>query len=198
MQMTNASGACVLMPHSNGVHDLEVDAKQVVAAHAGLAGHAGGDDDDVCAGDRGIVARANQSRVDAFNRGRFGQIQRLALRHAIDDVEQDDVAKLFQRRQKRQCPANLPGPDQTYLLARHRIFSSALRDRQALARCGRFAGAIGLSMQVIKPNFSPSREKGAVWAPGNAKANSMSCSKTIIVQSRTGSVVRSGACRRGA
>ncbi len=129
-----------LDPRRHRVHDLEVDAEQVVAAHAGLAGDACGDDDDVGAGDRGIVARAGQSRVDALNRGRFGQIQRLALRHAINDVEKDDVAELLQRRQESQRSANLPGSDQSYLLARHRILSSALRDRQARLRGGRFAG----------------------------------------------------------
>jgi hypothetical protein len=44
MQMTKAFGACALMPSPTCLHDLEVDAEQVVAAHAGLARHAGGDD----------------------------------------------------------------------------------------------------------------------------------------------------------
>jgi hypothetical protein len=51
MQMTKAFGACCLMPFADRLHDLEVDAEQVVAAHARLARHAGGDDDHVGAGD---------------------------------------------------------------------------------------------------------------------------------------------------
>src|SRR4029077_2858224 len=96
-----------------------------------------------------------------FNGGRFGQVQRLALRHAVDDIEEDDIAKFFHRRQKRQRPADLPGPDQTYLLARHRNFSSTLRDRHPLPRGGGFAGAIDLSMHAIKPNFWPRSSKSA-------------------------------------
>ena len=119
MQMTNASGACVSDARRNRVHDLEVDAEQVVAAHAGLAGNAGGDDDNVGAGDRRIVARARKSRVDALDRGRFRQIQRLALRHAVDDVEENDVAQFLHRRQMRQRSADLAGPNQSNLLARH-------------------------------------------------------------------------------
>ena len=38
--------------------DLGVDAEQIVAAHAGLARHARGDDDDVGAGDVLVVDRA--------------------------------------------------------------------------------------------------------------------------------------------
>ena len=101
------------------IHDLEIDAEQVVAAHAGLAGNAGGDDDDVGARDRGVIACARQSGVNALDRGRLGEIQRLALRHAVDDIEQDDVAQLLQRRQMGQRPADLAGPDQSNLLARH-------------------------------------------------------------------------------
>ena len=119
MQMTNASLAWVLMPTRDRVHDLEIDAEQVVAAHAGLAGHAGGDDDDIGAGDRRIVARARKSRIDALDRGRFRQVQRLALRHSVDDVEENDVAQFLDRRQMRQRAADLTGPNQSYLLARH-------------------------------------------------------------------------------
>ncbi len=102
-------------------HHLEIDAEQVVAAHAGLARHAGGDDDDVGAGDGGIVARAGELGVEALDRTRFGEIERLALRDAVDDVEEDDVAEFLQRRQMRQGAADLAGSDQCNLLARHGI-----------------------------------------------------------------------------
>ena len=44
MQMTKALGAYFLMPAPDLLHHLEVDAEQIVAAHAGLARHAGRDD----------------------------------------------------------------------------------------------------------------------------------------------------------
>ena len=87
-------------PGADRVHHLEIDAQQVVAAHAGLARNSGSDNDHVGAGDRGIVARTGQSRVDALYGRRLGQIQRLALRYAVDDIEKDDVAELFQRREQ--------------------------------------------------------------------------------------------------
>ena len=52
------------------LHHLQIDAEQVVAAHAGLARHAGGDDDDVGAGDRRVGARAGELGVEAFDRRR--------------------------------------------------------------------------------------------------------------------------------
>ena len=60
MQMTKAFGRVRLDAGADRLHHLEIDAEQVVAAHAGLARHAGGDDDDVGAGDGGVVARAGQ------------------------------------------------------------------------------------------------------------------------------------------
>ena len=67
----------------------------------------------------GIVARAGQSGVDALDRGRFGRVERLALRHPVDDVEEHDVAQFLHRRQMRQRAADLAGADQSNLLARH-------------------------------------------------------------------------------
>ncbi len=98
MQMTKASGRVGLDAGADRLHHLEIDAEQVVAAHAGLARHAGGDDDHVGAGDRCVGARAGELGVEAFDRAGFGEIERLALRHAVDDVEQDDVAEFLQPR----------------------------------------------------------------------------------------------------
>ena len=80
---------------ANGLHHLQIDAEQIVAAHAGLARHASGDDDDVCACDIGIIVAAGDCRVKAFNRCALRQVERFALRHAFDDVEQHNVAKAF-------------------------------------------------------------------------------------------------------
>ena len=104
MQITKASGALRLDALADRLHHLEVDAEQIVAAHARLAGDAGGDDDDVGAGDVGIIVGALELRVEAFDRAALREIERLALRHALDDVEQDDVAQfLLTRRDGRAC-----------------------------------------------------------------------------------------------
>ena len=72
-------------------------------------------------------------RVEALDRAGLGDIERLALRHAVDDVEQDDVAEFLERGQMGQRAADLAGADQSNLLARHGI-SSSLRPRVETAR----------------------------------------------------------------
>src|SRR3546814_11298353 len=59
-----------------------------VAAHAGLAGDPRGDDHHVGALDGGVAAGAGELGVIALDRSRLDEIQRLALRHPVDDVEE--------------------------------------------------------------------------------------------------------------
>ncbi len=73
--------------------DARVLGQQVVAAHARLAGQAGGDDDDVGAGRVGVVVGARDRAVVAHDRRRLGQVERLALGQPLDDVDQDDVGQ---------------------------------------------------------------------------------------------------------
>ena len=101
------------------LHHLEVDAEQVVAAHARLAGDAGGDDDHVGAGDVGIVVGAGDLGVEAFDRAALRQVERLALGNALDDVEQDDVAQFLLRGEMGERAADIAGADQRDLLASH-------------------------------------------------------------------------------
>ena len=119
MQMTKASGACWLDRGADLRHHLGVDADEVVAAHARLARHAGGDDHHIGAGDRGIVVGAGEAGVEALDRRRLGQVERLALRHALDDVAQHDIAQFLQADQERERAADLAGADQRDLLACH-------------------------------------------------------------------------------
>jgi hypothetical protein len=62
------------------LHHLEVDAEQVVAAHARLARDTGGDDHHVGAGDVGIIVGTRDLCVEALDRAALRQVQRLALR----------------------------------------------------------------------------------------------------------------------
>ncbi len=73
--------------------DPGVLGEQVVAAHPRLAGEAGGDDDDVRAGGVGVVVRAGDPGVVADDRRRLGEVEALALRQPLDDVDQDDVGE---------------------------------------------------------------------------------------------------------
>ncbi len=81
---------------AHGFHDLEVDAQEVIAAHAGLAGHTGGDDAHIRARDVGIVLCALEARVEPFGGAGFGNVERLALGRAFGDVEHHDVAQFFE------------------------------------------------------------------------------------------------------
>ena len=101
------------------LHHLEVDAEQVVAAHAGLARHAGGHDADVGAGDVGIVVGALERGVEAFDRARFGDVERLALGRAFGNVEQDDVAEFLERGEVGERAADLAGADEGNLGSSH-------------------------------------------------------------------------------
>ena len=74
---------------------------------------------DVGAVDVGIVVGAGELGVEAVDRAGLGEIERLALRHALGDVEQHDVAQFLQAREMRQRAADLARADQRDLLARH-------------------------------------------------------------------------------
>ena len=107
------------------LHHLEVDAEQIVAAHARLARHAGGDDADVGALDRLVGIGAGKRGVEAFDRGGLDEIERLALRNALHDVEQDDVAELLEPDQCASVPPICPAPINAIFL--RAIFPSDVR-----------------------------------------------------------------------
>ncbi len=57
--------------------------------------------------------------VEALDRRRLNEIERLALRHAFHDVEQHHIAELFQTDQKRQRAADLTRTNKCNLVSRH-------------------------------------------------------------------------------
>jgi hypothetical protein len=101
------------------LHHLEIDAEQVVAAHARLARNASGDDHHVRARDVGIVVRAGDAGVEALDRAALRKIERLALRHALDHVEQHDIAEALQGGEVGQRAADIAGADKGDFLAGH-------------------------------------------------------------------------------
>ncbi len=114
-----AVGGVRLDALADRLHHLEVDPEQIVAAHPGLSGDSGGDDADVGVGDLGIILGAGQPDVIAFDRAGLGEIEALALRNALGDVDHHDVAKLLDRREMGERAADIAGADQRDLLASH-------------------------------------------------------------------------------
>ena len=57
--------------------------------------------------------------VEAVDRRRLGEIERLALRNAFGDVEQHDVAELLEADEMSERAADLAGADQCNLVTRH-------------------------------------------------------------------------------
>ena len=106
-------------PTHDGTDDPGVLGQQVVAAHPRLPGEAGRDDDDVAARGVGIVVRAEDPGVVAHDRGRLGEIETLALRQALDDVDQDDVREAGLGDPLGGGRADVPGADDGDLVAGH-------------------------------------------------------------------------------
>ncbi len=113
-------GAVGADPFAHRLHHLEIDAEQIVAAHAWLARHAGGHDHDVAIRDVRVVAGAFEVRVEPFDGARLAEVERLARRHAFRDIEQDDVAQFLHRGEVRQRAADHAGTDEGDLVASFR------------------------------------------------------------------------------
>ena len=98
--------------------DLRVLEEQVVAGHPRLPGEARGDHDDVRV--RGLIVAVGpgQPRVVAVDRSCLGEVERLALRHALDDVHKHDVAQLLLDHVLRHGGADVSGADDGDLGAR--------------------------------------------------------------------------------
>ena len=122
------------------LHHLEVDAEEIVAAHAGLARHAGGDDADLGAVDRLVGIGAGQLGVEAVDRRGLREVERLALRNAFRDVEHHDVAKLLETDEMGERAADLAGADQCNLGTRH-------VKENLVSKTPEFSGGTGIERQ---------------------------------------------------
>jgi hypothetical protein len=81
----------------DALHDLEVVAHEIVAAHARLARLARRDHDDVGPGRRVPVGAADQPRVAADDRTGLVDVERDARRLGLGDVDDDDVGEFLLR-----------------------------------------------------------------------------------------------------
>ena len=68
---------------------------KIVAAHARLARQSGGDDHDIGIFGAVVAIQPRQLHIKAFDRRGLGQIERLALRHAFDNVDQQTSPSSF-------------------------------------------------------------------------------------------------------
>ena len=120
MQITKAFGAWVLRPSPTDFMTLRLMPSRSSRLMPGLRGTPAVTMADVRARDVGVVAGALQGDVGPEHRRRFGQVERLALGHAVDDVEQDHVAQGLAGGDVGQGAADHSGPDQGDLCASHR------------------------------------------------------------------------------
>src|SRR5690606_22768038 len=109
------------------LHDLEVDAEKVVAAHARLAGHAGGDDANISAFNGRVVVGADEVCVKAINRGGLGDVEALALRGAFGNVEQNNVAEFLEADHMGEGAADHARADEGNFVASHVVVSPVWR-----------------------------------------------------------------------
>ena len=117
---------------ANGFHHFQVDAQQVITAHAGFARHTCGDDADVGARNCRIIAGASHGRIDFLNRAGLGDVERFALGKAVSDVKQNDVAEFFDCCEMGERAADVACANKRDLGSGHGDFSPV---RLKLGRC---------------------------------------------------------------
>ena len=101
------------------LHHFQIDFNQIIAAHARLARHTCGDNHHISALDLGIGFCAFQRSVKMADRRALRQIQCLALRNTVNNVENDNIAKFLETGQMRQRAADLTTTDKCYFVASH-------------------------------------------------------------------------------
>ena len=81
-------------------------------------------------------------RVEIVDRRGLGDVERLALRNALHDVEHHDVTELFEADEVGQRAADLAGADQRNLVTRHGGKTLDYVSRQERGRCGWLSGQV--------------------------------------------------------
>ena len=97
--------------------DVGIRLQQVVAAHAGLSRQAGRDDHDVRIRRFLVRIRTDELYVKAVDRRGLREIQGLALRRALDDIDQHHVRQLFARDPMRRRRPDIAGTDDRNLIS---------------------------------------------------------------------------------
>ena len=97
-----------------GLHHLVIRLQQIVAAHAGLAREARRHHHHVGIGGVLVIVRPLDLDVVAFNRARFQQVQTLALRDALQNVDQHHIRQLLVHNAVRKRRTHIPCPNHGY------------------------------------------------------------------------------------
>jgi len=92
-------------------HDLHVRGEQVVPAHPRLPGDAGRHDNDVRVRRIRVTVRPDDPGIVALNGGRFRQIEGLALRNPLHDIDEADIAQRLLRETLGRRGTHIPGAD---------------------------------------------------------------------------------------
>ena len=124
---------------ADGLHNLQIDAEQIVAAHPRLAGDTCRDDDDIGAGDIGVIIGALEGDIETFDRAALRQIERLALRHAFDNIEQHDITQSLGGGEMRQRATDVASADQRNFVASHGESDPSFESCNCRARIVRLA-----------------------------------------------------------
>ena len=109
--MRIASGEARTTLLGDRADDPLVRGDEVVAAHARLARKAGGDHDHLGAGGLLVAVRAGDARLVAEHRACLVDVERLALRQALLDVDEDDVGVVALREHLRAGRTHVSGAD---------------------------------------------------------------------------------------
>ena len=144
--------------------DPGVLGQQIVPAHPRLPRQAGRHDDDVAARGVGVVVRPDDPCVVADDRGRLGEVESLALREALDDVDENDVGQAGFGDPLRGRGADVAGADDGDLVASHAEWSSFRADRvpHSLGGGGRHPGRPDQSAR------GPAARTASLTPPANA------------------------------
>ena len=94
-----------------------VGEQQIVAAHARLARQARRDHHHVGIRRGRVIVRARDADVVAFDGAHLEHVERLALRHAFDDVHQNHVAQFFIREVDGAARADVAAAHYSYFIA---------------------------------------------------------------------------------
>ena len=101
----------------HGLDDLLVRRHEIVAPHPGRARQPGGDHDDRGACALLVAVRADDRRLEAEHGAHLVDVERLALRQALLDVDEDDVRVVALREHLRARGTDVPGPHDGHLLS---------------------------------------------------------------------------------
>src|SRR5262249_36591389 len=109
------------------LHHFQIDAKQIVPAHARLTRHAGGDDTDAGAFNSLIGVGAGKLGIKAVNGRGLDEVERLALGNALGNAEQRAVPQLLESDEVGKRAANLAGTNQGNFRTRH-VWGNLVRE----------------------------------------------------------------------